>query len=54
VQLTAQINNLFNKRYEPNGYSYSYTSGGVFYTDNGYYPMAGRNFVVAVNMKLGE
>lgn len=54
VQLTAQINNLFNKRYEPNGYNYSYTSGGVFYTDNGYYPMAGRNFVVAVNMKLGE
>lgn len=54
VQLTAQINNLFNKRYEPNGYSYSYTSGGVFYTDNGYYPMAGRNFVVAVNLKLGE
>ncbi len=52
VQLTAQINNLFNKRYEPNGYSYSYTSGGVFYTDNGYYPMAGRNFVVAVNLKL--
>ncbi len=46
VQLIAQVNNLFNKLYEPNGYSYSYTSGGVLYTDNGYYPMAGRNFMV--------
>lgn len=52
VQLIGQINNLFNKLYEPNGYSYSYTSGGVFYTDNGYYPMAGRNFMIAVNLKF--
>ncbi len=52
VQVIGQINNLFNKLYEPNGYSYSYTSGGVFYTDNGYYPMAGRNFMVAVNLRF--
>ena len=52
VQLIAQISNLFNKLYEPNGYSYSYTSGGVLYTDNGYYPMAGRNFMVAVNLRF--
>ncbi|MFZ6023010.1 MAG: TonB-dependent receptor [Bacteroidota bacterium] len=52
VQLIGQINNLFNKLYEPNGYSYSYTSGGVFYTDNGYYPMAGRNFMIAVNVRF--
>ncbi|TDO28352.1 TonB-dependent receptor [Sediminibacterium goheungense] len=52
IQLIAQVNNLFNKLYEPNGYSYSYTSGGVLYTDNGYYPMAGRNFMVAVNLRF--
>lgn len=52
VQLIGQINNLFNKLYEPNGYSYSYTSGGVFYTDNGYYPMAGRNFMIALNLRF--
>ncbi len=52
VQLIGQINNLFNTLYEPNGYSYSYISGGALYTDNSYYPMAGRNFVVAVNLRF--
>lgn len=52
LQVIAQINNIFNAMYEPNGYSYTYISGGVQYTDNGYYPMAGRNFMVALNVKL--
>ncbi len=50
--IIGQINNVFNKKYEPNGYTYSYISGGSLSTDNGYYPMAGRNFMLGVNIKL--
>lgn len=52
LQVIAQVNNLFNAKYEPNGYTYSYISGGIQYTDNGFYPMAGRNFMIGVNIKL--
>jgi iron complex outermembrane receptor protein len=52
LQVIGQINNVFNTLYEPNGYSYTYISGGVQYTDNGFYPMAGRNFMIALNIKL--
>ncbi len=51
-RITGQVNNLFNTMYEPNGYTYNYISGGSVGTDNGYYPMAGRNFMVGVNIKL--
>lgn len=50
--IIGQINNVFNKKYEPNGYTYSYISGGSLSTENGYYPMAGRNFMLGVNIKL--
>ena len=47
-----QVNNIFNKKYEPNGYTYSYYYGGELATENFYYPMAGTNFMVGVNIKL--
>ncbi|NCI49745.1 TonB-dependent receptor [Sediminibacterium roseum] len=50
--ITGMVNNVFNKRYEPNGYTYSYVSGGSVYTDNGYFPMAGTNYVLGVNIRL--
>jgi iron complex outermembrane receptor protein len=46
------VNNIFNKKYEPNGYTYSYLAGGQLTTENYYYPMAGRNFMLALNIKL--
>jgi iron complex outermembrane receptor protein len=52
LQVIAQVNNLFNVRYEPNGYTYSYISSGTLSTDNGYYPMAGTNFMLGVNLKF--
>ncbi|NCI46893.1 TonB-dependent receptor [Sediminibacterium soli] len=51
-RITAQVNNLFNTRYEPNGYTYNYIYNSTLNTDNGYYPMAGRNFMVGMNVKL--
>lgn len=52
LQIIGQVNNVFNTLYEPNGYSYTYVVGGTQYTDNGFYPMAGRNFMIAVNIRL--
>lgn len=48
----VQVNNVFNKKYEPTGYTYSSFYGGAVITENFYYPMAGRNFMVGLNVKL--
>jgi iron complex outermembrane receptor protein len=52
INITGQVNNVFNKKYEPNGYTYSYISGGETVTENYYFPMAGTNFMIGVNVKL--
>ncbi|MBC7874931.1 MAG: TonB-dependent receptor plug domain-containing protein [Ferruginibacter sp.] len=52
VNITGQVNNLFIKMYEPNGYTFSYIYGGEQVTENFYFPMAGRNFMIALNVKL--
>jgi len=52
VTITGQVNNLFNKEYEPNGYTYSYIWGGETITENYYFPMSGTNFIIAVNIRL--
>jgi iron complex outermembrane receptor protein len=48
----VQVNNVFNKKYAPNGYTYSYQYGSKVITENFYYPMAGTNFMVGLNVKL--
>jgi len=52
LNIIAQLNNIFGIKYEPNGYTFSYIYGGEITTDNYYYPMAGTNFMVAVNIRL--
>ncbi|MDB5200082.1 MAG: TonB-dependent receptor [Chitinophagaceae bacterium] len=52
INLIFQVNNIFNKKYEPNGYTFSYFYSGNFTTENYYFPMAGTNFMVAINVKL--
>ena len=52
TQFIVQLNNVFNKKYEPNGYTFSYISGGVLTTENFYFPMAGFNLMVGVNVRL--
>jgi iron complex outermembrane receptor protein len=52
VNLFAQINNIFSKKYEPNGYTFSYVYGGNLTTENYYYPMATVNFMAGLNIKL--
>lgn len=48
---TLGLNNIFNKKYESNGYSYSYISSQTMTTANYYYPQAGFNWLLGVNMK---
>lgn len=50
--IIGQVNNVFNKMYEPNGWTYAYRLDGTIGADNGYFPMAGTNFMIGVNISL--
>lgn len=52
VDLIFQVNNVFNKKYEPNGYTFSYYVASDLTTENYYYPMAGTNWMFGLNVKL--
>ena len=52
ANLQLYLINLFDKLYEPNGYTYSYIYGGVTTTSNNYYPMAGRNFWLSLKIDI--
>jgi iron complex outermembrane receptor protein len=52
VGLTLAVNNLFNEQYESNGYTYGYIFGGQRVTENFYYPQAGTNFLMGLNLKF--
>jgi len=52
VNLGLLINNIFNKKYESNGYTYGYLSGGNRITENFFYPQAGTNFLLNLNVKF--
>ncbi len=52
ASIIAQLNNVFSRKYEPNGYTFSYYAGGNTLTENYYFPMAGINFMVGINITL--
>jgi iron complex outermembrane receptor protein len=52
LNIIGQVNNVFNKKYEPNGYTYSYISDKVLSTENYYFPMAGINFMLGINVSF--
>ncbi len=52
IDLVLQLNNVFSKKYEPNGYSFSYIYGGTLTTENYYFPMAGFNVMAGVNISF--
>ena len=52
VNVIVQVNNVFNKLYEPNGYTFSYYADNVLTTENYYFPMAGTNWTLGLNIKL--
>jgi iron complex outermembrane receptor protein len=46
------LNNVFDKQYEPNGYTYNYIAGGELVVSNYYFPMAGINFMAGLTVKF--
>jgi iron complex outermembrane receptor protein len=52
LTLVAAVYNVFNRQYEPNGYTFSYIYGGKTTTENFYFPMAGTNVMGGINIKL--
>jgi iron complex outermembrane receptor protein len=52
INLVFQVNNVWNRKYEANGYTYGYIYDNTRVTENFYYPMASRNVMFAVNVKF--
>ncbi len=52
MTIAFQLNNLFNKKYEANGYTYGYYSGGQLVNENFLFPQAGTNFMMSVNIRI--
>ena len=51
ISVSALFNNILNETYASNGYTFGYIAGGRV-QENFYYPQAGRNFLVGVNLKF--
>ncbi|MBN1768071.1 MAG: TonB-dependent receptor [Prolixibacteraceae bacterium] len=52
VEFSLLVNNLLNEVYETNAWVYSYILGGERYKMDGYFPQAGTNFLVGVNIRF--
>lgn len=52
VDFIVAVNNIFNKLYEPNAYTYPYVFDANLVNDNYYYPAAGTNFMVGLNVRF--
>ena len=49
--INLMLNNIFDRKYVSNGYTYSFKYGGQTTTANYYYPQAGFNWLLGVTMK---
>lgn len=52
IRLSGMINNMLDLKYESNGYTFSYLYGGERIHENYYYPQAGRNFMVMLDLRF--
>lgn len=50
--ISLALNNVLNKMYEANGYTFSYKYDGTLTTENYYFPQAGFNFLLGVNIRF--
>ncbi|HOZ96870.1 MAG TPA: TonB-dependent receptor [Niabella sp.] len=49
VSITGVVSNIFNRKYENNGYTYSYLYDGALTVNNFYFPQAGTNWNVGIS-----
>lgn len=52
MDISFQLNNILDRMYEPNGYTFGYLYDGAATYENYYYPMAGRNFMLQLRVAL--
>jgi iron complex outermembrane receptor protein len=52
IEAFVRVNNLWNRAYESNGYTYSYKYDNSLIRENFYYPMAGTNWMIGLNVRL--
>jgi iron complex outermembrane receptor protein len=52
VELNLLVNNIFDVEYESNGYTWGYLWEGSRYQQNNYYPQAGINFLLGINLRF--
>lgn len=52
AELKVLVNNLFNEMYSSNGYTFGYNAGAKEIRENYYYPQAGTNFLVGLNLRF--
>jgi iron complex outermembrane receptor protein len=52
AELGLLVNNALNAQYEPNGYTFSYRLGADLFTENYFYPQAGRNFLLRLSVRM--
>jgi iron complex outermembrane receptor protein len=52
VNISLLVNNLLDVEYSSNGYTFGYAGGEYVVRENYYYPQAGRNFLMALNLRF--
>lgn len=52
INLTLLVNNLFNVEYETNAWVYRYLEGGEKKVFDGYFPQAGRHYLLGMSVKF--
>jgi len=48
----ALLNNIFNEKYESNGWVYSYYSNGIRQKEDGYFPQAGISYLLGMSVEF--
>lgn len=52
ASLSLLVNNIFDVKYESNGYTYGYFAGPTEYRQNFYFPQAGTNFMLMLALRF--
>jgi len=51
IRVSLALNNILDKKYEANGYTYSYKENGMITTSNAYFPQAGFNWLLGLSLR---
>jgi iron complex outermembrane recepter protein len=52
TRLRLNVLNIFDQKYESNAWVYRYYEGGQQYSIDGYFPQAGRHYMVSINLRF--